>query len=178
MDDMQAHWRAARPVMRSNRWRSSTAEGKYTVWGGLSGSEEERDTSYNDTGTNEITQYNMGLNYRFSENWYLGAMLSRADNELDFDNSSSTYDMESLDFSLLTGLRGERWFVEGVLSYSDLDYDELKRGFNLGPMLRRTEKGDTNGETKGFLVNAGYNLMDSAKSYRLGPMLGYDYVNV
>jgi outer membrane lipase/esterase len=177
LDDMRAHWRAAQPVMRGNRWHSSTAEGKYTVWGGLSGSEEERDTSFGDTGTNEVMQYNMGFNYRFNENLYLGAMLSRADNELDFDDSSSSYDMQSLDFSLLSGLRGERWFVEGILSYSDLDYDELKRGFNLGT-ARRTERGDTKGESLGFLVNAGYNLMDSAKSYRLGPMLGYDYVNV
>ncbi len=177
LDDMQAHWRAAQPVMRGNRWRSDTAEGKYTVWGGLAGSEEERDTSYGDTGTNEVMQYNIGFNYRFSESLYLGALLSRGDNELAFDDSSSSYDMQSLDFSLLSGLRGERWFLEGMLSYSDLDYKELKRGFNLGA-ARRTEQGDTNGEALGFLVNAGYNLMDSAKSYRLGPMLGYDYVNV
>ena len=67
--------------------------------------------------------------------------------------------------------------MEGILSYSDLDYEELKRGFNLGT-AHRTEQGDTSGEALGFLVNAGYNLMDSAKSYRFGPMLGYDYANV
>jgi outer membrane lipase/esterase len=177
LDDMQAHWRSAHPVMRSNRWMTTTDTGKYTVWGGLSGGESERDTAFGDTGTNEIFQYDMGINYRISQSWYLGGMLSRADNELDFDDSDSNYEMESLNFSLISGLRGERWFIEGALSYSDLDYDDMKRSFSLGPVLNRTEKSDTNGETYGLLINAGYNMLDSQR-YRLGPMVGYDYINV
>lgn len=178
LDDMKAHWRGAQPVMRSNRWNSSTPVGGYTVWGGANGHENERDTDYNDTGTNEITQYNLGINYRFSETFYLGAMVSRADNELDFDTSDSNYEMESLDFSLLSGFRSDSWFFEGMLSYSDLDYDDLRREFDLGPLLKRTEKGDTNGEALGITVNAGYNLINADKSYRVGPMLGYDFVRV
>jgi outer membrane lipase/esterase len=177
MDDMQSHWRAAHPVMRSNRWITTTDTGKYTVWGGGSYGESERDTDFGDTGTNEILQYDLGFNYRFSQSWYLGGMLSRAENELDFDDSDSSYDMESLSFSLISGVRGERWFLEGALSYSDLDYDDMKRSFSLGPALERTEQSDTSGETWGFLLNAGYNLLDSQK-YRFGPMVGYDYINV
>jgi outer membrane lipase/esterase len=177
MDDMQAHWRAAHPVMRSNRWMTTTDTGKYTVWGGGSVGDSERDTDFNDTGTNETYQYDLGFNYRFSQSWYLGGMLSRAQNELDFDNSDSSYDMESLSFSLISGLRGDRWFLEGALSYSDLDYDDSKRSFSLGPVLERTEQSDTSGETYGFMINAGYNLLDSQR-YRLGPMAGYDYINV
>jgi outer membrane autotransporter protein len=177
MDDMQAHWRAAHPVMRSNRWLTTTDTGKYTVWGGLSGGESERDTDFGDTSTNEIFQYDLGFNYRFSDSWYLGGMLSRARNELDFDDSDSSYDMDSLSFSLISGVRGERWFFEGALSYSDLDYDDMLRSFKLGPVLERTEKSDTSGETYGLLLNAGYNLLNSQR-YRFGPMVGYDYINV
>lgn len=178
LDDMQAHWRGARPVMRSNRWTNGTPMESYTVWGGLSGREDERDTAFGDTGTNEILQYNMGLNYRFSDNWYLGGMLSRGDNELDFDNSDSKYEMESLDFSLISGYRGERWFLEGVMSYSDLDYDDLRRKFTLGRLMERTEKADTSGDTLGAMANVGYNLFSPDKSYRLGPLVGYEYVRV
>lgn len=177
MDDMQAHWRAAHPVMRSNRWLTTTGTGKYTVWGGGSYGESERDTDFGDTSTNEIFQYDLGFNYRFSDSWYLGGMLSRAQNELDFDDSDSSYDMDSLSFSLISGVRGERWFFEGALSYSDLDYDDSQRSFNLGPVLERTEKSDTSGETYGLLLNAGYNLLNSQR-YRFGPMVGYDYINV
>ena len=177
LDDMQAHWRAAHPVMRSNRWMTTADTGKYTVWGGLSGGESERDTDFGDTSTNEIFQYDLGFNYRFSDGWYLGGMLSRAQNELDFDDSNSSYDMDSLSFSLISGVRGERWFFEGALSYSDLDYDDMRRSFSLGPVLERTEKSDTSGETYGLLLNAGYNLLNSQR-YRFGPMVGYDYINV
>lgn len=176
MDDMQAHWRAAHPVMRSNRWMTTDDAGKYTVWGGGSGGESERDTDSGDTGTNEILQYDLGFNYRFSQSWYLGGMLSRAQNELDYDDSDSSYDMDSLSFSLISGFRGQRWFLEGAASYSDLDYDDMQRVFNLG-RAERSEKSDTSGETWGMLVNAGYNLLDSQR-YRLGPMVGYDYINV
>lgn len=177
LDDMQAHWRAAHPVMRSNRWDDSTEIGKYTVWGGAGGSENERDTDFRDTGENETARYDLGLNYRFSQRAYLGLMLSRGDSELEFDNSRSGYDMESLGVSLISGFRGARWFVEGALSYSDLDYDELKRAFDLGPVLQRTEQADTNGETYGLLINMGYNLLDSHR-YRVGPVVGYEYINV
>jgi outer membrane lipase/esterase len=178
IDDMQSHWRAARPAMRSNRWTNNTEVGAYTVWGGVNRNDNERDTDYGSTANNTSTQYAVGYNYRVSDAWYLGGMISRADNQLDFDSGSSQYDMQSLDFSLLSGFRGEHWFAEGVLSYSSLDYDRLRRGFNLGPVNQRTESADTKGDSLGALINAGYNLFDSSSALRLGPMLGYEYVTV
>jgi outer membrane lipase/esterase len=177
LDDMQAHWQGARPVMRSNRWSNSTAVHSYTVWGGLNGVDNERDTDFNDTGENKVLQYNLGVSYRFNDSWYLGGSLGRADNELEYD-SDSKYKMESLSFTVLSGYRSERWFAEALVSYSDLDYNDLKRRFSLGPVLERTEEGDTEGETWAAAVSAGYNLLDSGSKYRFGPLLGYDYVDV
>ena len=178
VDDMRSHWRSAQPVMRTNRWNNNTEVGAYTIWGALNSNENKRDTLYNDSGSNQATHYGIGFNYRFSDLWYLGGMVSRADNQLDFDTSASEYDMESTDFSLLTGFRGDHWFAEGLLSYSKLDYDNLQRSFSLGPVKRRTETGSTDGDSMGALVNAGYNIFSNSRAYRLGPMLGYEYVRV
>ena len=176
LDDMRAHWRATQPVLRSNRWAQGTPVGAYTVWGGLNGQQRERDTAYGDTGESDATQYNLGLNYRISSAWYLGGMLSRAENTLDFDHSRSSYDMQSLSLSLLSGFRSGPVAVEGVITYADLDYDDLQRTFDLGPLLRRTEHGDTGGDALGVLINVAYNVVDVNSGARFGPMVGYQYV--
>jgi len=119
----------------------------------------------------------VGVNFRPSESWYFGWQFGRADNELDFGASASRYEMESLNLTLLGGYNNGPWFFEGAISYSDLDYDQLKRKFSLGPVLRRTETADTNGETLGIKFNAGLNLVDSGSNYRFGPIWGLEYID-
>ncbi len=177
IDDMQSQWRSSHPVMRANRWLTSTPVGSYTVWGGASWNEDKHETAYDNAGTNQATQYNVGVNFRPVESWYIGAQVGRADNELDFGASASHYEMESLNFTLLGGFHYDRWFAEGAISYSDLDYSELKRSFSLGPVLRRSETADTGGEALGLKINAGLNLLGSDASYRFGPIWGYEYIN-
>lgn len=177
IDDMQSQWRSAHPIMRANRWEASTPVGSYSVWGGANWNEDDHETDYNNTGTNKASQYNVGVNFRPSESWYFGWQFGRADNELDFGASASRYEMESLNLTLLGGYNNGPWFFEGAISYSDLDYDQLKRKFSLGPVLRRTETADTNGETLGIKFNAGLNLVDSGSNYRFGPIWGLEYID-
>ena len=177
IDDMQSQWRSAHPIMRANRWEASTPVGSYSVWGGANWNEDKHETDYNNTGTNKASQYNVGVNFRPSESWYIGGQVGRGDNELDFGASASRYEMESLNLTLLGGYNHGPWFFEGAISYSDLDYDQLKRKFTLGPVLERTEKADTNGKTFGVKFNAGLNLVDSTSNYRFGPIWGLEYID-
>lgn len=177
IDDMQSQWRSAHPIMRANRWKTSTPVGSYSVWGGANWNEDDHKTDYNNTGTNKASQYNVGVNFRPAENWYIGGQVGRADNELDFGASASRYEMESLNLTVLGGFNHGPWFFEGAISYSDLDYDQLKRKFSLGPVLQRTENADTNGKTFGIKFNAGLNLVDSGANYRFGPIWGYEYID-
>lgn len=177
IDDMQSQWRSAQPIMQANRWKATTPVGSYSVWGGASYNEDKHDTQYNSTGTNEASQYNVGVNFRPADSWYVGAQVGRGDNELDFGSSSSRYEMDSLNFTVLGGYHSGPWFFEGAISYSDLDYDELKRSFNLGPVLKRTETGDTSGEALGIMVSGGLNVVDSDKDYHFGPTWSYEYID-
>jgi len=177
IDDMQSQWRAAQPIMQTNRWKTTTPVGGYSVWGGANYNEDKHDTRYNSTGTNEATQYNVGVAFRPAQSWYIGAQVGRADNELDFGSSKSHYEMESLNVTLLGGFHSGPWFAEGAISYSDLDYDEMKRSFSLGTVLSRTESADTSGEVLGIKLKAGLNVVDPAETYRFGPTWGYDYMD-
>lgn len=176
-DDMQAQWRSARSVMHSNRWQASTAVGGYSVWGGAGGNENKHETDYNSKGTNKASLYTVGVSFRPAESWYIGAQLGRGDSELDFNSSASSYDMESLNFTVLGGFHHGPWFAEGAVSYSDLDYDQLNRSFSLGPVMQRAEKGNTSGETLGLMLSAGLNVVDAKKDYRFGPTWSYEYID-
>jgi outer membrane lipase/esterase len=177
IDDMQSQWRSAHPIMRANRWEASTPVGSFSVWGGANWNEDDHETDYNNTGTNKASQYNVGVNFRPSESWYFGWQFGRGDNELDFGASASRYEMDSLNLTLLGGYNNGPWFFEGAVSYSDLDYDQLKRKFSLGPVLQRTETADTTGTTLGVKFNAGLNLVDSGSNYRFGPIWGLEYID-
>ncbi|MEM1155813.1 MAG: autotransporter outer membrane beta-barrel domain-containing protein, partial [Pseudomonadota bacterium] len=93
------------------------------------------------------------------------------------DRSASRYEMESLSLTLLAGLTSGPWFFEGALTYSDLDYDELRRSFDLGPFTRRIERADTEGETLGFKFTSGLNVVNSEASYRFGPTWSFEYID-
>ena len=177
IDDMQSQWRSAQATMQSNRWEAATKVGAYSVWGGANYNEVKHETDYSNTGTNEATQYNVGVSFRPAESWYIGAQLGRADNEMDFGASASRYEMQSLDITLLGGFHSGPWFAEGAISYSDLDYDELKRSFNLGPVMRRTENADTSGEALGIVLTAGLNMVDADKDFRFGPTWSLEYID-
>lgn len=176
IDDMQSQWRSARPVMQSNRWQAATRVGSYSVWGGANYNEDKHETDYDNTGTNESTQYNAGVSFRPAESWYIGGQVGRADNEMDFGASASHYQMDSLNFTLLGGFHHGPWFAEAVASYSDLSYDELKRSFTLGPVFKRTESADTSGEALGIRLAGGLNLAPGDTNYRFGPTWGYEYI--
>jgi outer membrane lipase/esterase len=177
IDDMRSQWRSAQPIMRANRYDTATPVHSYTIWGGANWNEDKHQTDYDNTGTNKATQYNLGLVFRPAANWYIGGQLGRADNELDFGASASRYEMESLDLTLLGGFVYSQWFGEAAISYSDLDYNSLKRRFSLGPVLQRTETANTSGEALGISLTGGLNLIPASKSYRLGPTWGYDYID-
>ncbi len=177
IDDMQSQWRSARPIMQSNRWQAETRVGSYSVWGGANYNEDKHETSYDNTATNEATQYNVGVSFRPAESWYIGGQVGRGGNELDFGASKSRYEMDSLNFTLLGGFRRGPWFAEAAVSYSDLDYDELKRSFTLGPVLERTESADTSGNALGIKVAGGLNAVASDKNYRFGPTWSYEYID-
>jgi outer membrane lipase/esterase len=177
IDDMQSQWRSTRPVMQSNRWQAATRVGSYSVWGGANYNEDKHETDYDNTGTNESTQYNVGVSFRPAESWYVGGQVGRADNEMKFGASASRYQMDSLNFTLLGGFHHGPWFAEAVASYSDLSYDELKRRFTLGPVLTRTESADTSGEALGIRLAGGLNIAASDASYRFGPTWSYEYID-
>ena len=178
IDSVQSQWQAARPNMRDNRWGSKLGDGpdRFSVYGTLQQSENNQDTLISGLkGKNEAQSYHVGVNYHATNDVYFGVLLGRSDNELNLN--ASKYKMKSTDISLLGSVNKGSYFAEAILTYSDNDYHELNRSFNLGPFLQRTETGDTDGDATSLAIQAGYDVFKGEKNYRLGPIVGYEYID-
>jgi outer membrane lipase/esterase len=179
MDSVQAQWQAARPTMRANRWGSNLSDddSKFSVYGTLQQSENNRDTLIGRLeGENEAQSYHVGVNFHASNNAYFGVLLGRSDNELNV--GVSQYEMTSTDISFLGAYNNGAYFVEAIYTHSDNDYSDLDRSFSLGPLNQRTETGSTDGDTSSLAIQAGYDLFKGEENYRLGPIIGYEYIDV
>jgi outer membrane lipase/esterase len=179
MDSVQAQWQAARPTMRANRWGSnlSDSDSKFSVYGTLQQSDNNQDTLIGSLeGENEAQSYHVGVNFHASNNAYFGVLLGRSDNELNV--GISQYEMTSTDISFLGAYNNDAYFVEAIYTFSDNDYSDLDRSFSLGPLNQRTETGSTDGDTSSLAIQAGYDLFKGEENYRLGPIIGYEYIDV
>jgi outer membrane lipase/esterase len=179
MDSVQAQWQAARPTMRANRWGSDLNDGdsKFSVYGTLQQSENNQDTLIGSLeGENEAQSYHVGVNFHASDNAYFGVLLGRSDNELNV--GVSQYEMTSTDISFLGAYNNDAYFVEAIYTFSDNDYSDLDRSFSLGPLNQRTETGNTGGNASSLAIQAGYDIFKGQENYRLGPIVGYEYIDV
>ncbi|MFT6758576.1 MAG: outer membrane lipase/esterase [Chitinophagales bacterium] len=179
MDSVQAQWQAARPTMRANRWGSNLSDddSKFSVYGTLQQSENNRDTLIGRLeGDNEAQSYHVGVNFHASNNAYFGVLLGRSDNELNV--GVSQYEMTSTDISFLGAYNNDAYFVEAIYTFSDNDYRDLDRSFSLGPLNQRTETGNTGGNASSLAIQAGYDIFKGQENYRLGPIVGYEYIDV
>ncbi|KAA5842038.1 autotransporter outer membrane beta-barrel domain-containing protein, partial [Pseudomonas chlororaphis] len=68
-----------------------------------------------------------------------------------------------------------RWWADAAATAGHLDYDNLKRKFDLGPN-ERGEKGDTSGDILAFSARLGYDIAQQASSpWHLSPFISADY---
>jgi len=177
MDSVQSQWQAARPTMRDHRWGSNLSDGesKSTVYGTVQQRENDQDTLISSLkGENEARSYHVGINYHVSNNAYFGVLLGRSDNELNAGRSQ--YEMSSTDISLLGAYNNGEYFIDAIYTHSDNDYNNLERRFSLGSVLQRTETADTDGDASSLAIQAGYDLFKGQGNYRLGPIVGYEYI--
>jgi hypothetical protein len=89
------------------------------------------------------------------------------------------FDLQAFNVSGLLSLHGDNGYVNGIVSVGFLDFHNIKREFDLGPVCMKT-KADTNGiDYSGELFGA-YHFLACDCSIRTGPMfdLNYQYVTV
>jgi outer membrane lipase/esterase len=154
-------------------------QGALGVFGGYAG--QHYDYSSNlAAGDGNATTHNLtvGVDYQLTDGWLIGALISGSNDDQQ-PSSRYEYKARGLLFSAFTALDVfEHGWVNADLHYATMDYDDIRRSMQLGP-LTRTETGSTDGKQWGARVTAGYDF--PVTSYlTTGPMaqFAWDYSNV
>ncbi|MGY3255992.1 esterase EstP [Pseudomonas chlororaphis] len=118
---------------------------------------------------------NIGGSYRLDEAWRVGVLAGAYRQKLEAGSNDSDYKLNTYLGTAFVQYQQNRWWADAAATAGHLDYDNLKRKFDLGPN-ERGEKGDTSGDVLAFSARLGYDIAQQASSpWHLSPFISADY---
>ncbi|WP_053270066.1 esterase EstP [Pseudomonas chlororaphis] len=118
---------------------------------------------------------NIGGSYRLNEAWRVGVLAGAYRQKLEAGSNDSDYKLNTYLGTAFVQYQQNRWWADAAATAGHLDYDNLKRKFNLGAN-ERGEKGDTSGDILAFSARLGYDIAQQASSpWHLSPFISADY---
>lgn len=162
----QADWLAWQPV---SQWRG------FVTGGGQQQDFDSQDNSSSADG--DGYSLNVGGSYRLNDAWRVGLALGLYGQDLEAGAANSDYNLNSYLATAFAQYQENRWWADFALSVGSLDYDNLKRSFDLG-QVKRTEKGDTDGNLWGASGRVGYDIAQPGSEWHLSPFFSADYVEI
>jgi len=121
---------------------------------------------------------NIGGSYRLDEAWRVGVAAGFYHQKLDAGQDDSEYKLNTYMGTAFAQYQQNRWWADAAMTAGHLDYDSLKRKFDLG-VNERGEKGDTSGYVLGISDRLGYDIAQQASSpWHLSPFVSADFAKV
>ncbi|WP_347928155.1 esterase EstP [Pseudomonas helvetica] len=121
---------------------------------------------------------NIGGSYRLDEAWRVGVAAGFYRQKLEAGNDNSQYKLNTYMGTAFAQYQQNRWWADAAMTAGHLDYDSLKRKFDLG-VNERGEKGSTNGTVLAVTGRLGYDIAQQASSpWHLSPFISADYAKV
>ncbi|SEK98174.1 outer membrane lipase/esterase [Pseudomonas sp. NFIX51] len=118
---------------------------------------------------------NIGGSYRLDEAWRVGVLAGAYRQKLEAGSNDSDYKLNTYLGTAFVQYQQNRWWADAAATAGHLDYDNLKRKFDLGPN-ERGEKGDTSGDVLAFSARLGYDIAQQTSSpWHLSPFISADY---
>lgn len=121
---------------------------------------------------------NIGGSYRLNDAWRVGVAAGLYHQKLEAGSDDSEYTLNTYMGTAFAQYQQNRWWADGALTAGHLDYDSLKRKFDLGAN-ERSEKGDTSGTVLAASARVGYDIAPEASSpWHLSPFVSADFAKV
>lgn len=118
---------------------------------------------------------NIGGSYRVNEAWRVGLAAGFYNQKLEAGDADSEYKLNSYMGTAFAQYQQNRWWGDLAMTAGKLDYDSLKRKFQLG-VNERGEKGDTDGYVLAISGRLGYDIAQQASSpWHLSPFVSADF---
>ncbi len=168
-DQLRSQWQAD--------WEAWQAVGQWRPFITAGGQRQGYDL-YGGDADGDGYSLNVGGSYRLDNAWRVGLAAAYYEQEMDAGSADSEYQLNAYLGSLFAQYQANRWWGEVVASIGSLDYDDLSRKFDLGPVTRQ-EQGDTDGDLWSVGGRIGYDIAQLASSpWHLSPFLSADYARV
>jgi outer membrane lipase/esterase len=102
----------------------------------------------------------IGVDYRFTNSFVLGAAASYGESDTDFYDDAGGLESESVSASLYGSWYAERLYVDFLASYGKLDFDSVRRisYMDAAGSVSATALGSTDGHLTTAAISMGYNL--------------------
>jgi len=121
---------------------------------------------------------NIGGSYRLDDAWRVGLAAGFYNQKLEAGSNDSDYKLNTYLGTVFAQYQQNRVWADAALTAGHLDYDSLKRKFQLG-VNERGEKGDTSGYVEAFSARLGYDIAQQASSpWHLSPFVSADFAKV
>ncbi|MCX7078600.1 MAG: autotransporter domain-containing protein [Pseudomonas sp.] len=121
---------------------------------------------------------NIGGSYRLNEAWRVGVAAGFYHQKLEAGQDDSEYKLNTYMGTAFAQYQQNRWWADAAMTAGHLDYESLKRKFDLG-VNERGEKGDTSGYVLGISGRLGYDIAQQASSpWHLSPFVSADFAKV
>jgi outer membrane lipase/esterase len=118
---------------------------------------------------------NIGGSYRLNAAWRAGVLAGTYRQDLAAGNNDSDYTLNTYLGTAFVQYQQGRWWADAAATAGHLDYDNLKRTFDLGAN-QRGEQGDTRGDILALSARLGYDIAQQASSpWHLSPFISADY---
>ncbi|MDD0845286.1 esterase EstP [Pseudomonas sp. Gutcm_11s] len=168
-DQLRAQWQAD--------WEAWQAVGQWRPFVNGGGQRLDFDT-YGGSSDGNGYSLNFGGSYRLDDAWRVGLAAGLYEQDLEAGAADSDYNLRSYLGTAFAQYQQNRWWGELAASIGYLDYDDLKRKFDMGPATR-SEKGDTDGDLWSLSGRVGYDIAQSVDSqWHLSPFVSADYARV
>jgi outer membrane lipase/esterase len=167
-DQLRAQWQAD--------WEAWQAVGQWRSFVNGGGQRLTYDIYESDADGNGYS-LNFGGSYRLDEAWRVGLAGGLYEQDLEAGEADSDYDLRSYLATAFAQYQHDRWWGEAAASIGYLDYHDLERQFDLGPVTRG-EKGDTDGDLWSLSGRIGYDVIQPGSQWHLSPFVSADYARV
>lgn len=170
-DELRNQWQADWENWQGvGQWRAIVAAGgQHLDFDGQNSAASGDGSGYN---------LNIGGSYRLNDAWRVGVAAGFYRQSLEAGQNDSDYKLNTYMGTAFAQYQQNRWWADGALTAGHLDYDSLKRKFDLG-VNERSEKGDTSGTVLAASGRIGYDIAQQASSpWHLSPFLSADFAKV
>ncbi|QJR14165.1 autotransporter domain-containing protein [Usitatibacter palustris] len=168
-----AHVRSLRDGITTGQ---AAAQGQWTIFGSAVDGEYDIDPSRGVVGVgNDVRAVTGGVTVRASETLTLGLAAGRNEAKASFGNSAGNYRTRENAISVLGGVRLDGLFFDAALTYGDIEWNDIRRQFNIGNVVRTTTA-STEGTNTSAYVGGGYDFQ--LDKFSIGPVASVMIQNV